>query len=85
MPQKYYIGLDVGTNSVGYAVTDEKYNLLKFKNEPMWGTQAPARRATRQTHRQATSAQTATTGLVDAGDFCRGNCQNRRKIFYPFA
>ena len=38
MPQKYYIGLDVGTNSVGYAVTDEKYNLLKFKNEPMWGT-----------------------------------------------
>lgn len=35
--QKYYLGLDVGTNSVGYAVTDEEYRLLKFKGEPMWG------------------------------------------------
>lgn len=35
--QKYYIGLDIGTDSVGYAVTDEQYNLCKFKGEPMWG------------------------------------------------
>ncbi len=35
--QNYYIGLDIGTNSVGYAVTDEHYKLLKFKGEPMWG------------------------------------------------
>lgn len=34
----YYLGLDVGTNSVGYAVTDENYHLLKFKGEPMWGS-----------------------------------------------
>ncbi len=27
--QKYYIGLDCGTNSVGWAVTDEKYNILQ--------------------------------------------------------
>ena len=33
----YYIGLDIGTDSVGYAVTNEKYDLLKFKGEPMWG------------------------------------------------
>lgn len=36
--QKYYVGLDIGTDSVGYAVTDEQYNLCKFKGEPMWGT-----------------------------------------------
>lgn len=36
--QNYYLGLDVGTNSVGYAVTDENYHLLKFKGEPMWGS-----------------------------------------------
>lgn len=36
--QKYYLGLDVGTNSVGYAVTDTEYNLLKFKGEPVWGS-----------------------------------------------
>lgn len=38
MGQEYYLGLDVGTNSVGYAVTDQEYHLLKFKGEPMWGT-----------------------------------------------
>lgn len=36
--EKYYIGLDIGTDSVGYAVTDEQYHLCKFKGEPMWGT-----------------------------------------------
>lgn len=34
----YYLGLDIGTDSVGYAVTDQAYTLLKFKGEPMWGT-----------------------------------------------
>ncbi len=33
----YFLGLDVGTDSVGYAVTDERYMLQKFKGEPMWG------------------------------------------------
>lgn len=34
----YYLGLDVGTNSVGYAVTDEQYHLRKFHGEPIWGS-----------------------------------------------
>lgn len=34
----YYLGLDIGTDSVGYAVTDPEYGLRKFKGEPMWGT-----------------------------------------------
>lgn len=34
----YYLGLDIGTDSVGYAVTDPNYELLKFKGEPMWGS-----------------------------------------------
>jgi CRISPR-associated endonuclease Csn1 len=33
----YYIGLDVGTNSVGWAVTDEQYHMKKFKGNAMWG------------------------------------------------
>lgn len=37
--ENYFLGLDIGTNSVGYAVTDDKYKLLKFKGEPMWGVQ----------------------------------------------
>ncbi|HIT34398.1 MAG TPA: type II CRISPR RNA-guided endonuclease Cas9 [Candidatus Faecousia intestinigallinarum] len=34
----YYLGLDIGTDSVGYAVTSQDYQLLKFRGEPMWGT-----------------------------------------------
>lgn len=35
--QKIYLGLDIGTDSVGYAVTDTAYSLLKFKGKPAWG------------------------------------------------
>ena len=35
--EKYYLGLDIGTDSVGYAATDTEYNLLKFNGEPVWG------------------------------------------------
>lgn len=36
--EEYYLGLDIGTDSVGYAVTDTAYSLRKYKGEPMWGT-----------------------------------------------
>jgi len=35
---KYYIGLDIGTNSIGWAVTDCEYNILKYKGKAMWGS-----------------------------------------------
>ncbi len=34
----YYLGLDIGTDSVGYAVTDKDYNLIKYRGEPMIGS-----------------------------------------------
>lgn len=34
---EYYIGLDVGTNSVGWAVTDQEYNVARFHGNAMWG------------------------------------------------
>lgn len=30
---KYYIGLDMGTSSLGWAVTDDKYRLLRKKRK----------------------------------------------------
>lgn len=33
----YFIGIDAGTDSVGWAVTDEQYNILKFGKKAMWG------------------------------------------------
>lgn len=35
--QEYFIGLDMGTSSVGWAVTDPQYKLLKFRGRDMWG------------------------------------------------
>lgn len=35
--KEYFLGLDIGTDSVGYAVTDTEYSLLKFRGEPAWG------------------------------------------------
>lgn len=37
MKKEYYLGLDIGTDSVGYAVTDTEYKLLKHHGEPEWG------------------------------------------------
>lgn len=55
----YNIGLDIGTNSVGYAVVDTKGNLLKFKEKNMWGVNlfeqgqsAKTRRLSRSTRRR---------------------------------
>lgn len=33
----YYVGFDIGTDSVGHAVADTDYNLCKFKGNAMWG------------------------------------------------
>ncbi len=35
--EKYYLGLDIGTNSVGWAVTDPSYRLERFRKKDMWG------------------------------------------------
>ncbi len=35
--QDYFLGLDMGTDSLGWAVTDTAYNLLKTGGKAMWG------------------------------------------------
>ena len=37
MEQNYYLGLDMGTSSLGWAVTNEKYQLLRKKGKDLWG------------------------------------------------
>ena len=56
---KTYLGLDIGTDSVGWAVTDGEYKLKKFKNNLMWGVhlfdeaqQSAERRAFRTARRR---------------------------------
>ncbi|MDD3773219.1 MAG: type II CRISPR RNA-guided endonuclease Cas9 [Weeksellaceae bacterium] len=35
--KKYFVGLDIGTNSVGWATSDENYQLLHLKHKSAWG------------------------------------------------
>ena len=55
----YYLGFDIGTNSVGWCVTDLNYNILKFNKKDMWGSRlfdeaktAMERRIQRNTRRR---------------------------------
>ena len=50
----YYVGLDMGTSSVGWAVTDTDYNLLRAKGKDMWGVRLFSEASTsadRRSHR----------------------------------
>ena len=59
MSKKQYIGLDLGTNSVGWAVTNEEYKVEKAKGKLLYGSRifeagkdASERRAYRSTRRR---------------------------------
>lgn len=38
MEKDYFLGLDMGSGSVGWAVTDEQYHVLRAHGKAMWGT-----------------------------------------------
>lgn len=38
MEKNYYMGLDMGVGSVGWAVTDSEYELLKINRKYAWGS-----------------------------------------------
>ena len=59
MSQNYYLGLDMGTSSLGWAVTDSSYHLLRAKGKDLWGVRlfpeaesAAGRRANRVSRRR---------------------------------
>lgn len=66
----YYIGLDMGTNSVGWAVTDENYKILRGKGKDMWGVRlfdeasTAADRRTYRVARRRRQRETARIGLL---------------------
>lgn len=59
--KKYYLGLDIGTSSVGFAVTDENYHLVRKQGKHLWGSRlfdeakdASPRRLARSSRRRLT-------------------------------
>lgn len=67
----YYIGLDVGTDSVGWAVTDPEYNVLRFRGNAMWGVRlfesanTAAERRQQRTARRLNARKRQRLGLLE--------------------
>lgn len=68
--QEYYLGLDMGVSSVGWAVTNTKYELLRKKGKDMWGIRefeeadSSAERRTHRVNRRRRQRQVARMGLL---------------------
>ena len=70
MAQKYYLGLDMGTSSLGWAVTDSEYHLLRAKGKDLWGVrlfpeaEASAGRRANRVSRRRLQREKARIGFV---------------------
>lgn len=52
MEEKYYLGIDAGTNSVGWCVTDKNYNIVKKQSKHLWGSRLFDEASTAEVRRQ---------------------------------
>lgn len=70
MSKEYYLGLDMGTSSVGWAVTDKDYNLVRAKGKDLWGVrlfkeaETSAERRQHRTSRRRIQRERARIGFV---------------------
>lgn len=68
--KEYYLGLDLGTSSVGWAVTDKQYRLMRAKGKDLWGVrlfeeaETAAGRRTNRVARRRRQRETARIGLL---------------------
>ncbi len=69
MSKDYYLGLDIGTNSIGWAVTDTDYNIMKFRNNAMWGIRLFDESNTAETRRTFRSNRRRTKRKVERLNF----------------
>ena len=78
--EEYYLGLDMGTGSVGWAVTDPSYNVIKRHGKALWGIRlfesantAEERRAFRTSRRRTERRKERLTLLQEifAEEICK--------------
>ena len=55
--KKYYIGIDAGTSSVGWAVTDPAYQIVKKNGKALWGSRLFEEATTAEKRRMARSSR----------------------------
>lgn len=54
---KYYLGIDAGTSSVGWAVTDSEYHIIKKNGKALWGSRLFDEASTAEKRRMARGAR----------------------------
>lgn len=62
---EYFIGLDIGTSSVGWAVANTKYELIKFNGKKMWGSRLFDEASTAEDRRRHRTSRRRTQRRVD--------------------
>lgn len=55
--KNYYMGLDMGTSSVGYATADENYNILHYDDKPVYGVRLFNEAETKEGRRMARTSR----------------------------
>lgn len=55
--KNYYMGLDMGTSSVGYATVDENYNILHYDDNPVYGVRLFNEAKTKEGRRMARTSR----------------------------
>ena len=84
----YYVGLDMGTGSLGGAVTDPQYHLMKVKGKDFWfvreyeSAQPQLERRTHRISRRKLQRHQVRIGLLRSL-FCRGGAETRSTLLYP--
>ncbi len=70
MEQEYYLGVDMGTSSVGWAATTPDYNLVRAKGKDLWGVRlfdeakTAAERRMNRTSRRRRQREVARLGFL---------------------
>ena len=73
MVQDYYLGLDIGTGSLGWAVTDSNYQILKKHGKMLWGVRLFESAKTAEERRTFRTARRCLK-------FCRNYLQKKYQI-----
>lgn len=84
--KQYYLGLDMGTNSVGWAVTDSSYNLISKKGKDLWGirefdeAKTSAERRTKRISRRRHQRSQVRIGLLR--EYFADEIEKNDELFY---
>ena len=87
--REYFIGLDMGTSSVGWAVTDPEYNIIKKAGKALWGVRLFDEASTAKDRRLHRAARRRTQRRAHRIDLLQElfapeiSIAENKKLFYP--